>query len=334
VQTVSKDSPAPKVNDGTKANLNSVLNLVGFFLSLLASYLGGIAGWFGGKTNSELNSMYKTLITPSDAYYRYIWALIFLSEGFFAVAQLMPVYRHHPLVQRGIGSIFFLACLAQTVWQILVGYELMLAASFAVLSLFLALSTILMRQCTVINDEDHKRIALINAGEVAENEAMDFTARPPTLSYFLMRFPFALHAGWVTTCTPVVIAMAMVQLGLDKEYEVWVSCISIPLIFGCCLGLLLREEKGVPSYVFSGACAYAFAGIFWELYAPSTMILGRHDEATITLMKNLSGFCAVCILIVMVSRCVALFLRDQCKKLTKKDETEEIDGVEYAYAKA
>jgi hypothetical protein len=332
--TPIKDSPVPKANDGIKANLNNALNIAGFFLSLSASYLAGVGGWFGGYTNAELNSKYQTLITPSAWYHGYIWALIFLSEGFFAVTQLLPLYRAHPLVQRGIGPIFFLACVAQTAWQIFFGFELLLAASVAIFGLFLSLLAILMRQYTVINDEQHKRITSIEAGEVVADKAADFTARPSTLSYWLLRFAFALHAGWVTTSAPAVLAMATVQLGLDAEYELWISCVSVPLIFGCCLGLLLREEIGMPSYVFPGACAYAFAGIAWALYAPSNVILGRHDEASITLMKNLSGFCGMCILVVMFSRIVAIFIRDQCKKIMKKDDAEEIDGAEHPYVKA
>jgi hypothetical protein len=337
--TPTKDAPAPKASDGTKANLNNALNLVGFFLSLSASYLAGVGGWFGGMTNDELNSKYQTLITPSAWYHGYIWALIFLSEGFFAVAQLLPIYRQHPLVQKGIGPVFFLACIAQTAWQIFFGFELLLAASVAIFALFLSLLGILMRQYAVINDEQDKMIALVDPVQIAADKAVDFTARPPTLSYWLLRFAFALHAGWVTTSTPVVLAMATVQLGLDAEYELWISCVSVPLIFGCCLGLLLREESGMPSYVFPGACAYAFAGIAWALYAPSTVILARHDEASITLMKNLSGFCGMCILAVMCSRIIAIFIRDVCieckkgKKVTNKDDAEDIDGADNPYVK-
>jgi hypothetical protein len=63
------------------------------------------------------------------------------------------------------------------------------------------------------------------------------------------------------------------------------------------------------------------------------VILTRHDEASITLMKNLSGFCGMCILVVMFSRIIAIFIRDQCRKLTNKEDAEEIDGADTAYVK-
>lgn len=333
-EPLTPNEKTPPNYDDTKINLNNILNLVGFFLSLSVSYVGGVAGWFGGNTNVEVYAKYVTLITPSNFYYEYIWGAIFLFEGFFAVTQLLPAYRKHPLVQSGIGPFFFLACLAQSVWQIFLGYEIFLAASAAVFGLLLSLLSTLMRQYNTINEEEKKRIVMINAGETDPETAVNFTARSPTLSYWLLRFPFALHAGWVTNSLPLVVAMAVVQLGWSAEYELWISCISVPLIFGCCLGLLLREELGLPSYVFPLACAYNFAGVAWQLYAPSTLLLERHEDASITLMKNLSGFCAACILVVMASRSVALIMRDQWKKFQKKDEVEEIDGVEYPYIKA
>ena len=116
--------------------------------------------------------------------------------------------------------------------------------------------------------------------------------------------------------------------------EMWTSVISLPLLFGCCMGLLLREESGAPVYVFPGTVAYACIGIAWELVAPSDAILTRHDEASVSLMKNLSGFCGACLLVVMVSRFIALLVRDQCQKRMNKPEAVEIDGEEYNYVQA
>ena len=96
----------------------------------------------------------------------------------------------------------------------------------------------------------------------------------------------------------------------------------------------MQEELGLSSYIFPGACAYNFAGVAWQLFAPSTLLLERHKDASITLMKNLSGFCAACILVVMSSCCAALIMRDLCKKLWNKDAVEGIDGVENPYIKA
>ena len=103
------------------------------------------------------------------------------------------------------------------------------------------------------------------------------------------------------------------------------------------MGLLLREEDGAPVYAFTVVVAYACIGICYELHVPASSILERHDEPTVSLMKNLSGFCGACLVIVMVSRFFALLLRDICIKWNTKDkkkETLEIDGEEYDYIQA
>lgn len=320
---------------GSKANTNNLLNLLGYLLALTASYLGGVAGWFGGISNSELSSKYQTLITPSAAYFGYIWATIFIFQGFFAVAQLLPKYREEPLVQKGVGSVYFLACSAQTAWTITFGYQMMTAAFVAMVALLVALLTILNRQWKVVVEEKKKTVTSASLGETTVEELQnDSTASPPRLSYWLLRFPFAVHAGWIAPATPLMLSVLLVERAVDPAIELWVAVISIPLLFGGCMGLLLREESGAPSYVFPGVVAYACAGICWELQAPSNTILGRHDEASINLMKNLSGFCGVCLVVVMATRFIALTVRDQCMKMRAEDDSLQIDGEEYPYVKA
>lgn len=323
---------------GSKANEKNLLNILGYLLSITTSYLGGVAGWFGGISNAELSSKYQTLVTPNSSYFGYVWAAIFIFQGLFAVAQLLPKYREQPLVQKGLGSVYFLACAAQTAWAITFGYQMMIAAFVAMVALCVALLAILKRQWDLITNEEKKTNTAISMGETIEEELMeDNTARPPRVSYWLLRFPFALHAGWIASATPVMLSVVLVWREVDPKYELWVAVVSIPLLFGACMGLLLREDSGAPAYVFPGTVAYACTGICWELQAPSNTILARHDEASVNLMKNLSGFCGACLVVVMFSRFVALTVRDQCVRMkeNKKDgNVLEIDGEEYPYVKA
>lgn len=320
-------------NGVSRINTNNFLNITGYVLSLVTSYLGGVAGWFGGASNAELSNEYQTLITPNASYFGYIWGLIFLFQGFFAIAQMLPKYSEQPLVQKGLGPVYFLACTAQTAWTITFGYEMMISAFAAMFFLLMCLFLIVKRQWDVVTEEEKKTKTSIGLGETEEDEIVnDTTAKPPRLPYWLLRFPFAVHAGWIAPATPLMLSVLLVQQGVEASYELWVAVISLPLLFGGCLGLLLREDPGAPVYVFPGVVSYACVGICWELQAPANVILARHDEASISLTKNLSGFCGFGLLIIMASRIVALFMRDQCMKLRKKEETVEIDGMEYVQA--
>lgn len=334
---IDGSAPEPK-GEESKANLNNLLNILGYILSLATTYVGGVAGWFGGMPNSELSSTYQTLLTPKASFFGYIWAVIFLTEGFWALAQLLPRYRAQPLVQQGVGSIFFLAVIAQTVWTITFGFELMIPACISMFALLISLLVIVNRQWAVVQAEIKKKSTIMSLAETTvEEREEDLAAQPPRLSYWLLRFPFAIHAGWIAVATPLMLSVVLVQEGVDPVAEMWLAVISLPLLFGSCMGLLLREEDGAPVYAFTVVVAYACIGICYELHVPASSILERHDEPTVSLMKNLSGFCGACLVIVMVSRFFALLLRDICIKWNTKDkkkETLEIDGEEYDYIQA
>jgi len=320
----SKDANI-KVSSSSKCNMNNYLNALGYIICVVTSYLGGILGWFGGKSNSELNNQYQTLVTPSAVYFQYAWGLIFISEGFFAIAQCLPKYRETPMVQKSIGCVYFLASSAQVAWTITFGYELMIVAFVSMLVLCITLLFILYRQWTVVIEEMKKVNTGIRLGDIDESEAdYSLTTPPPRPSYWLLRFPFAVHAGWISICTPLMLSVLLVSLNVNESVELWTAVICLPLLFGVCMGLLLREEAGAPSYVYPLTVAYGCVGICWELYAPSQVILARHDESSISLMKNLSGFCGICLMVVVVARFSALFLRDQCMKFKKKGDDDDI----------
>ena len=217
------------------------------------------------------------------------------------------------------------------------GYEVFVSALCAMVALLVALLAFLKRQRHVVAAEEKKANTCMSLGETeGEERKLDTAAKFPRPAYWVLRFPFGLHGGWIAPATPLMLCVLLVAKEVDPKYEMWTAVISLPLLFGCCMGLLLREDAGAPAYVFPGAVAYACVGICWELQGPSNVVLARHDEASINLMKNLSGFCGACLFVVMASRCVALFLRDQCLKRRKSREEEEdttvVDGVEYVQA--
>ncbi|KAL7542695.1 hypothetical protein ACHAWF_007237 [Thalassiosira exigua] len=311
------DATAPGIN------LVNLLNLFGYLLSLATSYLGAIAGWFDGITQAELFSKYQTLVTPNLTYIGYAWGAIFAFEGLFAVAQLLPRFRSLSLVQKGVGPFFCLACTAQASWAVFFGFQFAIAAFVASSFLLIALLVVIKKQGTVVNEEIQRAATLLQLGEREEEaaRAVDATAKPPGPAYWLLRFPFALHGGWIVALSPCLLSVVFVEQGMDATHELWAAVLALPLAFGCCMGLLLREDPGSPSYVVPAVVAYACAG---------------HDEASINMMKNLSGFCAVCLVAVMISRVVALFLRDQWVKChtPKNVEVDEDEEMDHDYVKA
>lgn len=292
---------------------------------------------FGGKSNAALSSEYQTLVTPSATYFGYIWSVIFLSQAFFAIAQLfIPRYRNHALVQRGVGVWYILACVSQAAWIVAFGYEYMVLAFVSMVSLLLCLLTILGRQWKFIDEiektmEGDEWLLANNAVNVLDEDQKRDMGLAPSFGYLLLRFPFAIHAGWIAPATPLMLSVVMVSYGADPQVELWTAVIGVAVLFGMSMGLLLRQERGAPSYSFSAVVAYAFAGIAWELNAPSSDdILERFTESEISLTKNVAGFCCAMLLVTIVSRFFAICMRDLCCYKNKKydDEDEDVIYVE------
>eukprot|EP00418_Pyrodinium_bahamense_P009714 CAMPEP_0179127344 /NCGR_PEP_ID=MMETSP0796-20121207/60323_1 /TAXON_ID=73915 /ORGANISM="Pyrodinium bahamense, Strain pbaha01" /LENGTH=403 /DNA_ID=CAMNT_0020826135 /DNA_START=32 /DNA_END=1245 /DNA_ORIENTATION=- len=66
------------------------LNLIAYILNLAVTY-ASLTGIFG-PTNSDLSKKYQTLVTPAGFAFS-IWGPIFIWEGTFAVAQMLPRFR-------------------------------------------------------------------------------------------------------------------------------------------------------------------------------------------------------------------------------------------------
>jgi hypothetical protein len=309
----------------------NIANLVGYAVNISTSYFGGVAGVFG-KSNVELSYQYQTLITPSASYFGYIWGLIFLSQGFFVAAQLLPKYKDHILVQR-VGFWYFFTCVAQSGWTLSFGFEFMATAFVAMVTILLCLMTIINRQWGAIDEHERSKetdpwLLANNAVSIFEEEKRENLAPPPSFVYWLLRFPFAVHIGWIAPATPLMLSVVMVYYKVETQVQLWTAVLGIAMLFGMSMGLLLRQDKGAPSYVFPAVVAYAFAGVAWELNAPSDAILGRFQEAEISLVKNVAGFCGGMLVVTAVSRFFAILLRDHCCPRRDPEEDEDVIYVE------
>lgn len=93
-------------------NQKNILNAVAYAVNLVVTYGIGVLGIGGLPNNSELSEKYPTLITPAGWAFA-IWAIIFISQGVFVVAQFFKKYRADPLVQDGVGYWYVGTCISQ-----------------------------------------------------------------------------------------------------------------------------------------------------------------------------------------------------------------------------
>lgn len=157
----------------TELNGLNYLNFVTLIVHLVVSC--GIGLWGGlddiMATHWKVAKQYETLVTPAEWSY-YIWIPILVFETVFGIAQLLPSFRSRPIIQDGTGYFFFYTCLLQTAYTIVYSFHVFIASFILAVATFLSLASLLLRQYSC---------------QIQKSKT----------EYWLFRFPFFLHCGWM-----------------------------------------------------------------------------------------------------------------------------------------
>lgn len=137
-------------------------------------------------------------------------------EAIFAIAQLLPNYRARPIIQQGTGYFFFWTCLVQTIWTLAFAFEKFIISFVAVLCALISMACLLASQ-------HYYRVR----------------GRKSLVEYWLFRFPFYLHCGWL-------ILSSVVQFSILFRYLT--SNVGVQLAAGkCCCPLYARHFSSFDS---------------------------------------------------------------------------------------
>lgn len=306
-ECASKNAPegAPLGGGGAPApvplNKNNWMNLVAYILNAVITYGIGVFGGANAETNEYLSLKYQTLVTPAGWAFS-IWALIFLSELCFAVGQMTPQFRDCRLVQHGVRDWFAGACAAQIVWTVAFSYEHVGVALLSMLGLCYLLVEILRAQ-----------YAMADAADIDEESV--FTAK----EYWLFRFPFELHGGWVMAASFVNFNVWLVSLNSPTWLLITAAGLSL-------LGIVVLAAGAVwylvrPNFPVGAALTWATIGIAEELSDPKQSIFNSFTYRTIDAFQMTSAAFATILCIAVVTRGVKKIMKD--RKLAKERREEE-----------
>lgn len=242
-------------NEGFFAGLShkNPLNLLFYILNFLFTYGIGTLSWLGNGTNGDLSRKYQTIVTPNSSAFS-IWAVIFLFQAIFLVAQLLPRFRAKPMVQQGVSYWYMVICLLQTGWTFSFAYELVPLSLVFMLLLWSSLIGLLYSQYNTESD-----------GTVWE--------------FWLLRFPFAIHAGWITAASAVNINVVVVDANASASIQLAVAIVSLAVLHAISIWVLFSLER--PNYTMAGVLSWANGWIYKELQEPLESIQFRFDENTI-----------------------------------------------------
>lgn len=191
----------------TGLNINNFLNVAAFALSFVLNYEDGQENkWYNGL--SSLFPRYESLMTPADVTL-ILSKVILVFEGVFTVVQLLPNYRGNDLVQKCVRKRYFILSVAQLLWSIDFNLENMWGSfvSTALMTfMFVAVSKILISQAQISDPltQTHEE-------------------------YWLLRFPFNIHCGYIMANFVSSINAMFVQIGFGAAVQFVVAFISIGL---------------------------------------------------------------------------------------------------------
>mmetsp|Transcript_19821 Transcript_19821/g.24993 ORF Transcript_19821/g.24993 Transcript_19821/m.24993 type:complete len:297 (+) Transcript_19821:137-1027(+) len=226
-------------------SLFNILNVVAFLISwaLNSEVDLGPEHEFWNFLNGmrELGRRYESIVTPAGTTFL-IAHFVLLFQGIFAVAQLLPNYRNSPLVQEGVSFWFLVSIIGQLFWCMNFGLENWFGAIMSVVYLgavVFANSRILIKQS-----------ALTDESQLPEE-------------YWLLRFPFSLHTGWIMTLFVMSINGFVRFLELGNFVQLIFGFLS--LIFYVLISwkmLLANGEKA--NYAIPSIIAWVVLGIVFD----------------------------------------------------------------------
>lgn len=217
-----------------KLNGLNILNVFSYFINVFVSY--GIGVWgLAGKlpTRWEIMKEAKSLIVPARWAY-WIWAPILGFEAIFAIAQLFPHYRARPIIQQGTGFYFFYTCLISTTWTV----------AFAFKSYILSFVSVVM--------------ALGSMGSLlASQQHSHVPGRKSLVEYWLFRFPFFLHTGWLIISSVVQFSMIFRHYSSDSGVQLAADVVALGVMLPAATFFLTGLPNG-PDFVVPIVITWAY----------------------------------------------------------------------------
>ena len=206
------------------------LNVAAYAANAGATYCIGALGLFDAPTNAELSEKYQTIVTPAGWAFA-IWGVIFTMQLVWSTVQLLPSFRANPLVIDGVGWYYLAVCGAQIAWTVTFSFELMLLALFFMLSILYFLLKIVSSQYKL-------------GGAVT------------TRDYWLLKFPFSIHAGWIVAASLVNINLVLVKYGTRGSVQFVMAILSLVLLL---LANTYFLHLACPDFVIP--CVLAWAAV-------------------------------------------------------------------------
>eukprot|EP00581_Thalassiosira_minuscula_P019015 CAMPEP_0183726066 /NCGR_PEP_ID=MMETSP0737-20130205/22249_1 /TAXON_ID=385413 /ORGANISM="Thalassiosira miniscula, Strain CCMP1093" /LENGTH=310 /DNA_ID=CAMNT_0025957279 /DNA_START=239 /DNA_END=1171 /DNA_ORIENTATION=- len=293
-EAVATTSPTDGDNPKPKLNHKNYLNFVAYILNILLVYGVGNAGWAGTPDNGELSRKYQTLVTPSSRAFT-IWAVIFLFQGAFAICQFLPRFRAQPMLTNGASYWYSVVVAMQIGWTFAFAFEVIPLSLVFMMLIWMALMALLYSQYYTESD-----------GSLWE--------------FWILRFPFAVHAGWITAASALNVNVQVVSMSQPADVQLAVAIVALAVLHAISVWVLFYIER--PNWTIACVLSWAFGFIYQELGNPNELITSTFETSTINGVKYAAIAVCVIILTQIVIR-LGLLSRPSRNPYRKVNEVDE-----------
>jgi len=229
---------------------------------------------------------------------------IFIAQGAFAVAQLFPRFRDEKMVVEGVSYYYILTCIFQCCWTIAFGFEVIWLSLVFMISIWSSLAYTLYSQYYTESN-----------GSLVE--------------FWLLRFPFAIHCGWLTAASALNVNVVVVDIGPPADIQLACGIISLAVLHAISVWVVFGLQK--PNYTIAGVLAWANYFISVELQEPRDQIVERFSfDARSGVRYAAVAVSCIIILQIAIRLPFDLYAR-KCKKsedssqeFTKKDDSDVV----------
>lgn len=185
---------------------------------------------FNGQTNAQVSYKYPTPLTPAG-YAFSIWGVIFLSLLAYAVWQLLPAQRRHPLPD-AVARPLVLANGLTGLWLVVFAYELLPLSVAVMLGILAGLAVVYGRVRHV----------------ASRGEAPAW-----------VNIPFGLYLGWISVA---LVVNATVALGTRWQVSEAKGIEIAIVLVGIVAGLALNVTRRFRELAYPAAVAWGLVGIW------------------------------------------------------------------------
>lgn len=249
-------------NDTSLINLNLVnySGLIGFLLHFVNIIL--IVGYSEFPLYEDLSEKYTTIITPKSSA-QIIFSVDFVLKIAFAVTQMLPRYRGKPIVQEGIGYLYFIVSVLQLGWTFAFFHE--------EIHLSVVLMFFILASSTIIVYAQH---------QIAKTES----GRDHLVEFIVIRLPFQIYCGCALVFFALHISICAVKADEPASSLLTIGVITLTVLHAVSFHCVFGMTK--PIYTIPFVLAWALIWIYEELKDPFVMIYWTFDPITVDGFRN------------------------------------------------